>query len=167
MATDVSNEAKVSGSFMAGFTGKNLVTNVQLWKLVQDNDLAALRDVLSHKQIDAVRIVLAGDVHIEKSVSEKDGKRMMEKFGCFYQYLDKRGIDLSAAAGPPKQAEPQKNATQLTIDQIIQMVTAKLPDDIVIATIQKSGSRFELTPEALIKLKSAGVSDAVIRAMTR
>lgn len=251
VATDVSNEAKVSGSFMAGFTGKNLVTNVQLWAVVQDKDLAALRDILSHKQIDAVRIVLAGDAHIEKSVSDKDGTRMMEKFGCFYQSLDKKGIDLSAVASlqsPPvqpsspndglvpgkyfrkdkgsdsiefdpdgtfslqqdgkgyrgnykvqadtvtiqvpnswegtaritgntmvdsygrvweKHPEPQKAAAQLTIDQIIQMVAAKLPDDIIITTIQKSSSKFDLTPEALIKLKTAGVSDAVIRAMTQ
>jgi hypothetical protein len=66
-----------------------------------------------------------------------------------------------------KQAEPQKPTAQLTIDQVIQMVVAKLPDDIIIATIQKSPSKFELTPETLIKLKAAGVSDAVIRAMTR
>ena len=167
VADDVSNEAKVSDSFMAGLTGKNLVTNVQLWSVVHDSDLAVLRDGLSHRQIDAVRIFLAGDVHIEKPVSDKDGKRMMEKFRCFYQYLDKRGIDLSAVADPPKQAEPQTTATHLTIDQIIQMVAAKLPDDIIITTIQKSSSKFELTPEALIKLKTAGVSDAVIRAMTQ
>ena len=46
------------------------------------------------------------------------------------------------------------------------MVTAKLPDDIIITTIRNSNSRFDLTPETLIKLKTAGVSDAVIRAMT-
>lgn len=47
------------------------------------------------------------------------------------------------------------------------MVAAKLPDDIIITTIQNSGSKFDLTPDALIKLKAAGVSDAAIRAMTR
>lgn len=245
VATGVSNEAKVSGSFMAGFTGKNLVTNVQMWAVVQDNDLAKLRDALSHRQIDAIRIVLAGDVHIEKSVSDKDGTKMMEKFGCFYQSLDKKGIDLAAAGPQPvppsdrsvpgryvrkgkssdyillnsdgtfslqqdgkayngnynveadtitilvsngpvskhhltgesmvepdgtvweKQAELQKAAVaaQLTNEQIIQMVAAKLPDDVIIATIRKSGSTFDLTPDALIKLKTAGVSDAVLRAM--
>lgn len=178
----------------------------------------------------------------------------MEKFGCFYQHLDKSGIDLSVVADPPKpagtaasqsngsvlgkyirkgkssdyielnadgtfsvlqdgksdsgnykvqgdtltgtfaqnkgtatarfigdtmqddrgivwekRAEPQNAAaaTQLTNEQIIQMVTAKLPDDIIIKTIQNSSSKFDLTPGALIKLKTAGVSDAVIRAMTK
>src|ERR1035437_613144 len=65
-----------------------------------------------------------------------------------------------------KPAETQNTASQLTIDQIIQMVTAKLPDDIIITSIRNSSSKFNLAPEALIKLKTAGVSDAVIRAMT-
>jgi hypothetical protein len=66
-----------------------------------------------------------------------------------------------------KQTEPQKAAAtaQLTIDQIIQMVNAKLPDDVIIATIRKWDSKFDFTPDALINLKSAGVSDAVLRAM--
>jgi hypothetical protein len=66
-----------------------------------------------------------------------------------------------------KQAELRKPASQLTIDQIIQMAAAKLADDIIITTIRSSGSKFDLGPDALIKLKTAGVSDAVIRVMTR
>jgi len=46
------------------------------------------------------------------------------------------GFDLSVAAGPTKQAEQPKTTAQLTIDQVIQMVAAKLPDDIIITTIQ-------------------------------
>jgi hypothetical protein len=245
VSTAVNNSAHVSGSFMAGLTGKNLYTRVFLSAIIPDKELATLRDTLTRKQIDAVRIVLAGDVVIQASVSDKDGLKLMEKFGCFYQSLDKRGIDLSASDPPPvpptdasitgkytrkgkvtdyiqlkpdgtfflqqdgkayngnykveadtitilvahgptskhhltgesmvepdgtvweKQAEPQKDAAtaQLTIDQIIQMVAAKLPDDVIIATIRKSGSKFDLTPDALIKLKTAGVSDAVLRVM--
>ena len=55
----------------------------------------------------------------------------------------------------------------MTVDQIIQMIGAKIPEDIVIASIQKSGSKFDLTPELLIKLKTAGVSDAVLRGMAK
>lgn len=243
VSTSVSNEANVSGSFLAGLSGKNLYTKVRLSAVVQDKDLATLRNTLTRKQIDAVRIVLARDVVIQASVSDKDGMKLMEKFGCFYQSLDKKGIDLSATTPPPvppsdasisgkyirrdktgdyielkpdgtfslqvsgngyagnynvqgdmmtvhlsnrlpitakvsgvtvtfsdgnvyvKQVEAQKSATQLTTDQIIQMVAAKLPDDVIIATIRKSGSTFDLTPDTLIKLKTAGVSDAVLRAM--
>ncbi|HEY6802924.1 MAG TPA: hypothetical protein VI306_05025 [Pyrinomonadaceae bacterium] len=250
VSTAVSNDAHVSGSFLAGFTGKNLYTKVVLSAVIQDKDMATLRDNLTRNQIDAVRIVVAGDAVIQASVSDKDGVKLMEKFGCFYQALDKKGIDLTAPDPPPvapsdpsisgryirrnkasdyivlkpdgtfslefngagyggnykvqgdtlstqvshgsastarvngntlmfsdgnvyerqaegQKAEPQKAtaAAQLTIDQIIQMVAAKLPDDVIIATIRKSGSTFDLTPDALIKLKTAGVSDAVLRAM--
>jgi hypothetical protein len=245
VSTDVSNNAKVSGSFLAGLSGKNLYTTVVLSATIQDKEMATLRDTLTRKQIDAVRIILAGDVVIQASVSDKDGARLMEKFGCFYRWLDEKGIDLTAPDPPPvapsdpsisgkyarknsandyielrpdgsfslqfngtgyggnymvqgntlttqvshgprstaqvsgntltfsdgnvyeKQAEAQKPAVaaQLTIDQIIQMAAAKIPDDVIIASIKKSGSKFDLTPDALIKLKTAGVSDAVLRAM--
>lgn len=242
VANEVSNETKAGGLLV----GK-LITTVILSASVSAKDLATLRDALTQKQIDAIRIILAGDLRIEKAVNDKNGKKLMEKFGCFYQSLDKKGFDFSTTALQPvppsdasikgkyirkdkstdyielkpdgtfslqqdgkdysgnynveadtiivqvsnapssklrisgntmiesdgtvweKQTDPQKPAAaiQLTIDQIIKMVEAKLPDDIVITTIQKSNSKFDLTPEALIKLKTAGVSDAVIRAMTK
>jgi hypothetical protein len=257
VVTEVGNNAKVQQGL---FAAKG-VTTVVLSAVVNDKELATLRDALTTRQIDAIRMVLAGDVRIEQSVNDKNGRKMMEKFSCFYQSLDKRGIVLApassqnpsaqpASAGdnsmPPrdyaalatgkyvsksnsrdfldlspngmyslshdgksiggsytvqgdklnltfqqnnksltislrfvndtivdpdgvvweKQADPQKSApAQLTIDQIIQMAGAKLPDDVIIATIRKSASKFDLTPDALIKLKNAGVSDAVLRAM--
>jgi hypothetical protein len=240
VATEVSNQTKAGGLLV----GK-LITTVVLSATISGKDLAALRDALTHKQIDAVRIVLAGDLQIQKTVSDKNGKKMMEKFECFYQSLDKKGIDMSDAGVQPvppgeasipgkyirkdkpsdyfelkadgtfslqqdgkgysgnynvqadvinvqvsnaaasklrisgntmtesdgtvweKQGEPRKAGAQLTIDQIIKMVEAKLPDDIIITQIQKTSSKFDLAPEDLIKLKTAGVTDAVIRAMTK
>ena len=254
VVTNVSNQAKVE----QGLGGAKGVTTVVLAAVVRDKDLAKLRDAITSRQIDSVRIALAGDVGIEKSVDDRNGRKMMEKFSCFYQSLDDRGIVLSGVADPKSQpdsvsndavrprgnaasvegkyvrkgkssdfiefspdgtfsllqdgkglrgnymfqgetltlisprlrgqtskarligdtitddegtlwekhAETQKPASQLTIDQIMQMVTAKLPDDIIITTIRNSGSKFDLAPETLIKLKTAGVSDAVIRAMT-
>jgi hypothetical protein len=135
--------------------------------------MATARDTFTTKQVEAIRVSPASGDHVEISVTDENGKKLMEKFGCFYQALDKRGIDLSASVTrvPPAVAgdasKPAKAATPLTIDQIIQMVAVKLADDIIITTIQNSRSKFDLTPEALIKLKSAGVSDAVIRAMTQ
>lgn len=246
VVTDISNEAKVQQGI---FSAKG-VTTVVLSAIVSDNELATLRNALTSRQIDAFRLVLSGDVRIEKSVDDKNAKKLMEKFSCFYQSLDKRGINLSAPQSQPvqpvppsdvsvlgkwvrkdkssdyielnsdgtfslqqdgkgyrgnynvkadtitvqvgrapsetlrmsanmmvepdgtvweKQTEPQKptGIAQLTIDQIIQMIAAKLPDDVIIATIRKSGSKFDLTPDALIKLKTAGASDAVLRAMVQ
>lgn len=259
-ATSVSNETKAPTSVLAGFSGKQLVTTVVLSAVLSDRDVLALRDALTKKQIDSVRILLAGDVRIDKSVNGGDGEKMRQKFSCFYQALDSKGINLSAAAATGNQSaeassntgaalsgeglaaiagrynrkdnsdyidlngdgtfglrqdgktysgtfsvrgdtltgrvsnvrtttemrivgntlvqsagtvwerrvEPQKQAgTRLTLDQIIQMVGAKIPDDIIVASLEKSGSKFELTPEDLIKLKTAGVSDAVLRAMAK
>lgn len=170
-ATEVENTGGVQGFFV----GK-VLTRVSLRSVVSDKALAALREALVSRQIDAVRVVLEGNVRIEASVGDKAGKKMMEQFSCFYQSLDNQGIDLAAAVdrtGQPvqsapvgeKQGEPQTPAAQLTIDQVIQMVTARLQDDIIITTIRNSGSKFDLTPDALIKLKTVGVSDGVIRAM--
>ena len=173
--TEVFNGAGVSGGLFAPPTG---VKTAEFRAAISDKALAALRESLVSRQIDAVRLALEGDVQIDASVDNDRGKGMMERFSCFYELLDKKGIDLSTAADPPanpaksgslggKQAEQQKPAAQLTIDQVIQMVAAKLADDLIITTIQKSSSKFDLTPDALIKLKTAGVSDEVIRAMTK
>ncbi len=169
--TDVSNNAKVSGLITP-----KAVTTTDLEADLSDKALGALREALVSRQIDVVRILLEDGGRIEASVDDKTGKKMMEKFSCFFQSLDKKGIDLSAAVDPPSQPQPLVSASEpkshkptspLTIDQIIQMVAAKLPDDVIITTLQNSGSKFDLSPDALIKLKTSGVSDAVIRTMTQ
>lgn len=168
VATEVSNKAATSG-FLTSMLKMSAVWAAE----VSDASMAAARDTLTTKQVDAIRVSPASGDHFEQSVSYETGKALMEKFGCFYQALDKRGVDLSTAVTPVQPAvtsdasKPAKAATPLTIDQIIQMVAAKLADDIIITTIKNSSSKFDLTPETLIKLKGAGVSDAVIRAMTR
>lgn len=252
VVTQVNNSANVQQGL---FAAKG-VTTVVLSALLSDAQLGALRDALTTKPVDALRIVLAGDMTIDKPVGDKNGRRLMEKFGCFFQTLDERGVSLTAAgsAEPPpaslrggkgapsaegsrlvegryerrgkpsdfieighgeftilqdghhaqgtytvqgdiitvssrqvrgevkaqiigdtikdnegiiweRQIEQKKPAASLSIDQVMQMVTAKLADDIIILTIQNSRSTFDLTPETMIKLKTAGASDAVIRAM--
>jgi hypothetical protein len=65
-------------------------------------------------------------------------------------------------------SERQKEAgAKLTIDEVLQMVTAKLSDDIIIAAIENSASRPEVTPADLIRLKTAGATDAVLRAVMK
>lgn len=236
-------------SFVAT-TARNQSTSggisVKLSAYIPNSELARMRSTLTTKQIDAVRISLSGGP-IERSVSDENGKKMMERFSCFYQFMDKRGIDLSAGGGNQsqpgrpgaavsiqgkylrknapndfldlgrgnytglqgdisidgtyevqgdtlilaiprmhahakarivgntlidsegiiweKQAQVRKPADQLTIDQIIQMISAKISDDLIIKTIQSSGTTFDLPLDALIKLKKANASDAVTRAM--
>jgi tetratricopeptide (TPR) repeat protein len=51
-------------------------------------------------------------------------------------------------------------------DDLIKMVQAKLPDLVIIAKIRSSNSEFDTAPDALINLKRAGASDAVLEAVT-
>jgi hypothetical protein len=109
------------------------------------------------------RLHLSGNAMVgsDGTVWEKQGEPQKAS-------VDGPKSDQTQPASQEKQAEPQKApGAPVTIDQIIQMAGAKLPDDIIITTIRNSGSKFDLTPDALIKLKTAGVSDEVIRAMTR
>lgn len=50
--------------------------------------------------------------------------------------------------------------------EIIKLVQAHLPDAVIAGKIRGSRCEFDLTTDGLIKLKEAGVSDAVIQAMT-
>jgi len=92
------------------------VTTVVLSAVVQDNELATLRDALTSRQIDSFRIVLSGDVRIEKSVNDNNGKKLMEKFSCFYQLLDKRGINLSAVTGSQTYAPVDTSVIDTSVD---------------------------------------------------
>jgi hypothetical protein len=47
------------------------------------------------------------------------------------------------------------------------MAAAKLPDSVILSRMKDSETRFDLSTDALIKLKAAGVSDAVLEAMTQ
>lgn len=255
VVTEVGNEAKVQ----QGLLSAKGVTTVVLSAVVQDNELATLREALTSRQIDSFRVVLSGDVRIEKSVNDNNGKKLMEKFSCFYQLLDKRGINLSAVAGSrtspvdtsvidtsvdySKSAAGkyvnQKNRTEyielkpdgtfyvqrktsgyagkyeitgniittvlpdgragrdkiqadaiiesdgtiwaregsspatssapsevLTNEEVIRLTLAKLPDSVILTKIRNSTCKFDVSTDGLIKLKQAGVSDAVIQAMT-
>jgi tetratricopeptide (TPR) repeat protein len=60
----------------------------------------------------------------------------------------------------------QRPPEVLTNDDLIKMVQAKVPDSVIVAKIRSSKSEFDTSADALINLKHAGVSDAVLEAMT-
>lgn len=64
---------------------------------------------------------------------------------------------------PPQGQEAARPA--LTNNDVIQMVQAKLGDAVIVAKIKSSPCKFDTSTDALIKLKEAGVSDAVLQAM--
>lgn len=56
-------------------------------------------------------------------------------------------------------------AKPLTNPDVVKMVKAELPDSTIVLAIQNSPPDFDLSPDALIELKSAGVSAKVIEVM--
>jgi hypothetical protein len=59
----------------------------------------------------------------------------------------------------------QDSKRVLTNADIINMAKSGIGEQTIVLTIQKAVSKFDTTPEALIQLKTAGVSDAVLNAM--
>lgn len=54
-------------------------------------------------------------------------------------------------------------ANALSNDDVMRMAANGLSEEVIITTIQTRGGRFDATPDGLIRLKSAGVSDRVIQ----
>jgi len=77
-------------------------------------------------------------------------------------------IDSSGALQAPQSTPPQSedlDPNTLTNDKVIRMASAKLGDAVILGKIKTSQCSFDTSTDALIKLKNAGVSDAVLQTM--
>jgi hypothetical protein len=74
-------------------------------------------------------------------------------------------VDYGTNDGQQQVQGEQRSSSSLTNDDIIKLVQAKLSDSVIIAKIKSSSTDFDTSPDALIKLKRAGVSDAVLQAI--
>jgi hypothetical protein len=59
--------------------------------VIKDQNLSALKDKLTSKPIDAVRVLLEDGVIVEQSINDKYGKKMMGRFSCFFNFLQEKG----------------------------------------------------------------------------
>jgi hypothetical protein len=55
----------------------------------------------------------------------------------------------------------------LTNDAVIKMVKGRLGEELIVTVIEKQPGTFSVTPDELIRLKQAGVSDTILSAMIR
>lgn len=71
-----------------------------------------------------------------------------------------------AATGFNLAAQANTRAQQLAVTNadLIQLTSAGLSEDVIIGAIRNRGGRFDLSPQGLIALKQAGVSDRVVAA---
>ena len=107
VATDVGNSTRVRDDIIAN-TGK-IVTTVVLSASLSDEAMSSFREALTGKQVDAIRVLLAGGVTVEQAVKDGNGKKLAEKFLCFYQFLDRKG--LSRTAVPDAEGQAGRPAT--------------------------------------------------------
>jgi len=70
-----------------------------------------------------------------------------------------------AFVGSQQAMGAQDQPRVLTNADIINMAKSGIGDQIIILSIQRSATKFDTSPDALIQLKTAGVSDAVMGAM--
>lgn len=157
---------------------RKLVTTVVLSSYISDNDLKAIKDVLTKKLINATRIKLENDLIIDQQVKDKNGKKAMEKATCFFNYLQEKGLmksggeieessaveDKKNQAVVVKTAQAEKGNT-LTNASVIDMVKLKLSEAIIIQKIKLSKCNFDTSPAALSALTKAGVKDNIMMAM--
>jgi hypothetical protein len=73
------------------------------------------------------------------------------------------GAGAAGTAGPTSAGTA--SPAGLTVDGVISLVGAGISDDLIIAKIQKSGQAFDLSTDDMVRLKKAGASDAVMKAM--
>lgn len=70
------------------------------------------------------------------------------------------------ARGPAKApAAGNSRDTNFTNADVMKLAEAKLPDSVIISKIKSSSCNFDVSTDALIKLKSASVSDSVVQAI--
>jgi hypothetical protein len=70
-----------------------------------------------------------------------------------------------ASGAAPALAAQSRSVEVIGNAEIIKLVQAKLPEAVILGRIKSSACKFDLSTDALIKLKEAGVSDAIIQAM--
>ena len=74
-------------------------------------------------------------------------------------------IAVSAQAPPATTSDSTSDLNVLANQSIIEMVAARLPEEIIITKIQTSKTNFDLPTPALVELNTGGVSANVVKAM--
>ncbi len=73
--------------------------------------------------------------------------------------------EAEAPANVATAPQASSNVEALTNNSIVEMVTAKLPEEVIITKIQTSPNNFDLSTPALADLNQKGISAAIMKAM--
>jgi curli biogenesis system outer membrane secretion channel CsgG len=76
-------------------------------------------------------------------------------------------VPVAAQTGAPKQAAPRAAAAATSgVDTVIALVKGGMSESMVLRTLKTEGKTYKLSTADLLKLQQAGVSEAIIDAMT-
>jgi hypothetical protein len=94
--------------------------------------------------------------------------RILTLLACFTLYAAAQTTPSKSVQQPASKSAPSAHpdaASGNDVDTVIQLVKSGMPDSLVVKTIQKSGKSYNLAPAEVLRLRNAGVSNAVIEAM--
>jgi hypothetical protein len=84
---------------------------------------------------------------------------------AFVFWLTALLVSIPLLRGSVQAVASQQNEEVMTHQTVIDPVRAQTGDEVIIHSIQQSQANFDPSPRAILQLKKAGVSDAVIQAM--
>jgi len=64
---------------------------------------------------------------------------------------------------PGQNTEPVTPAPPLSLDEVVQLSQSGISEELIITKVKKNGKAFDLSPEELMDLKKAGVSDNIVK----
>jgi hypothetical protein len=70
---------------------------------------------------------------------------------------------IASSSGQPQAPPSASSEFPLTLEAVVGLVQAGLPDDIIITKIRKNGKPFDLNAEEIVDLKKQGVTDTEIK----
>lgn len=93
--------------------------------------------------------------------------RQMQQLQKQSENVEANAIDLGKEEKSTSTVSGEPAKGRLTNKDVLSMVAAKLPDSIIISKMKNSACQIDTSPDALIALKQAGASDAVILEITQ
>jgi hypothetical protein len=183
LITQVLDEMKSPSTAIAGGSGKTAPTTAAAASVFVSNDNPT--DILTLNADSSFRLTergrqfggkfeWSGDtltliVGRQRMAARLVGETLTDNEGKLWTRRVQPEVAAAAVgSAPPAQAPASTRASGEVIANadIVKLVQAKLSDAIIIAKIKSSLCRFDLSTDALIKLKDANISDSVIQAMT-
>src|SRR5437867_11753643 len=70
-----------------------------------------------------------------------------------------------SAQAPSSSAAATSEQSAMTVADVLNMLQVKLGEDLIVTQIRKNGKPFSLLTDDIVRLKTAGASDNVIRVM--